>query len=217
MKNNNYLDLAKNLSYLIKIHKLSIDKLAVLLNMPPMTIRRIITGETTDPRISTLQAIANYFNISLDVLLSNPEQSLLLENNFNQYNVPVIYWKDIIEYINSNFETSTIKKIQQVTMPKHENYSNLFAIESKPYMNYIYPQGTIFVITTEITPIDGDMILVKFIETNEISLRKLQIDPPELYFHQISNNKDIIKYNQNNHSIIGIVVLTLLYNHHNII
>jgi transcriptional regulator with XRE-family HTH domain len=211
-------NLGNNLANLLKIHKLSIDKLANLLNIPSMTVRRLVSGETIDPRISTLQLIANYFNVSLDALMSNSEQALLTANEFNQFNVPVISWDIVEKFTKFEINAEAITRRQLITLHKDEILENksLFAIESKPSMYLIYPQGTIFIIAPAVKPIDGDLVLVKFIKEDAMSLKKLQIDPPESYLHQITqltSNNDAIKYSNKNHSIFGVVILTLLYNH----
>lgn len=61
-------DLSHNLSLLMKGSNVSESDLARALNLPYNTIHRLISGYTTDPRISTLKSIAIYFNVSLDDL-----------------------------------------------------------------------------------------------------------------------------------------------------
>jgi transcriptional regulator with XRE-family HTH domain len=68
--------LAENLGALLKSHHLNPNQLAQVLGIPMMTIRRLLLGETTDPRISTLKLIADYFKVSIDFLIEGDEQSI---------------------------------------------------------------------------------------------------------------------------------------------
>lgn len=63
--------IAKNLSELLKKHCLKTNQLAHHLGLPTMTIRRLLSGETGDPRISTLKCIADYFDVAVDVLIAD--------------------------------------------------------------------------------------------------------------------------------------------------
>ena len=61
--------IASNLEHLIKLRKTTDNKVAQDLNIPPITIKRLLSGETNDPRISTLKSISDYFNVSIDTLI----------------------------------------------------------------------------------------------------------------------------------------------------
>lgn len=63
-------DLSNNLSLLMKENNVSESDLARALSLPYNTIHRLISGHTTDPRVSTLKSIAAYFNVSLDCLFN---------------------------------------------------------------------------------------------------------------------------------------------------
>lgn len=64
-------NLSKNLSLLLKKYNVSEGTLARELSLPYNTIHRLVSGYTTDPRISTLKLIASYFNVSMDSLLQS--------------------------------------------------------------------------------------------------------------------------------------------------
>jgi transcriptional regulator with XRE-family HTH domain len=58
-----------------------------------MTIRRLLSGETTDPRISTLKLIADYFGVSIDSLIE--KGNLAASSNFGKARplfVPKLNW-----------------------------------------------------------------------------------------------------------------------------
>lgn len=86
-KNITTKNVAENLQLLLFKNKITLAKLAKELSLPEMTIRRLLSGETLDPRLSTLEIISQYFNISLDELVyqSQPkEESNQFENIINK-------------------------------------------------------------------------------------------------------------------------------------
>lgn len=67
------MKIASNLAELLKKRCIKKNQLAHHVGIPVMTIRRLLSGETGDPRISTLKCIADYFEVSVDVLIGNIE------------------------------------------------------------------------------------------------------------------------------------------------
>ena len=88
--------IARNLKALIDGCKVPELEIARALNTSVLTIRRIISGETADPRISTLKAIADYFNVSLDSLLDdNAQRSINAMIKNKPRVIPILSWKEI--------------------------------------------------------------------------------------------------------------------------
>ena len=56
------------------------SELARRVNLPKATINRITSGRTPDPRASTLIAIAEYFNISVDQLMGKKPLGSMIKN-----------------------------------------------------------------------------------------------------------------------------------------
>jgi transcriptional regulator with XRE-family HTH domain len=221
-------NLASNLTKLLVQHKLSIDKLAAAIGIPSMTVRRLVSGQTIDPRISTLRLLATYFNVSMDSLASDtpqnvmveslasdPLQDITIDSDFSQLSVPVISWDLAEKFVDGLVMSNQIIRKQIVAIHRNDalNVKNLFAVESKPSMYSSYPKGTLFIIAPEVKPVDGDVVLIKSKKNDAIMLKKLQIDPPETYLHSIILNDSMIGYNSKLHDVIGVVILTLLYSH----
>ena len=70
--------IARNLSALLQKHHLNANQLANILGIPMMTVRRLISGETEDPRISTLKIIADYFQVSIDFLILEDQEDVII-------------------------------------------------------------------------------------------------------------------------------------------
>ncbi len=213
--NCEFQKIANNLSNLLKARNISINQLADEVGLPMMTIRRLTLGKTIDPRVSTLKLIADYFNITVDSLLVKSNQTLIgTSKKALPFFVPIIPW-EIAEKIKTIKELDLInwKEWQPISLNVEGMIgSNSFALESRPSMYPRFPQETLFVIDPDVTPNDGDIVLVKIKENNEITLRELRIDPPDWLLQPITIGSNTIPYVKNNHKIIGINLLTILYN-----
>lgn len=213
-KSDDPKQLAENLSGLLKNHHLNTNQLAQILNIPMMTIRRLVSGETIDPRISTLKLIADYFKVSVDSLINSDSQAITKTlKKTKSHLVPVLSW-EMAEKINilRDLDLSKWKEWQTISLSDQSVLSNnAFALESRPSMYPRFPQGTIFIIDPDVTPIDGDMVLVKLRKNNELTLRELTIDPPEWTLYSISGSNGL-QYSEQEHQIVGVNVLTMLYN-----
>lgn len=206
--------IADNLSGLLKTNNLTSNQLANLLGIPPMTVRRLLSGETEDPRISTLKIISDYFGVSVDVLVGDKSQNLLMPSKkVAAYLVPKLSW-NILSTINriNEINFNTLNEWQSITLNEQDTISkSTFALESKPSMYPRFPNGSIFIIDPEIIPADGDIVLVKIKINNNVTLRELVIDPPVWQLLALTTNSKPIDFHEDEHEIVGVNVLTLLY------
>ena len=207
-------NLSRNLASLMKRNQVTESDLARALDLPYNTVKRLISGFTTDPRISTLSLITQYFNVSMDALLggNDPTKVSVRSNDKAPRSVPILSWEDIS---NSDFleilDFKNWESWQPIALASTDNLSDTaYALESRPSMQSRFPIGTIFVIDPEEKPIDGDLILIRFKENDSVSLRDLIIDSPHWQLLSIAQNTPSINYDVKTHEIIGIVVLTIL-------
>lgn len=204
--------IAINLAQLMKLRKTNENKVAQELNIPVMTIRRLLSGETTDPRISTLKVIAEYFNVSVDTLISvDPTNDYTFQNQTKPVFVPKYAWDNIKDINKINLQQW--KDWVPVVMENHKHANNrYFALESKPSMTPRFQPGTIFILDPDLLPSDGDLVLVNIFKQNASTLRELFIDPPESQLYPVSQGSQALTYSKEEHKIIAVVFLTLFYN-----
>jgi transcriptional regulator with XRE-family HTH domain len=205
--------LSNNLYILLKQHNLNISQISQLLDIPVMTIRRLLSGETEDPRISTLKLIADYFHVSIDFLIGEDSKLFLLaEKKVKSYLIPKISWDSLTTIHHKDlFKLST--EWESISLNNEEAISTkAFALESKPSMHPRFPRGTAFIIDPEPTAKDGDIVLIKFKENDDYAMKELIIDPPEWRLASLVSNSHTIHFQQDIHAIVGVVILTLLYN-----
>jgi transcriptional regulator with XRE-family HTH domain len=206
--------IADNLSGLLEINNLNSNQLANLLGIPMMTVRRLLSGETEDPRISTLKIISDYFGVSVDVLVGNNSQNLLMPSKkVASYLVPKISWDSLSTSKNiREIDFKTLTEWQSISLNEQDTISkSTFALESKPSMYPRFPNGSIFIIDPEVMPADGDIVLVKIKLNNNVTLRELVIDPPVWQLLALTANSKPIDFQESEHEIVGVNILTLLY------
>lgn len=205
--------LAENLRVVLNARGMSENELAQALSLPVMTVRRIVSGETMDPRISTLKLIADHLDVSIDALLGHTANNALFITKNLPHFIPIVDWKsaeNIASFHKMDF--SKWKEWQPIILNNHSLSKNAFALESKPSMQPRFPMGTLFVIDPNEVPVDGDFTLIKMKKNGDLSLRELIIDSPRWQLQPVITGSEIIFYDKTLHQMIGIVVMSLLFN-----
>lgn len=203
--------LSENLLRLLKLHNTNESELASRLNITYNTIHRLVAGTTTDPKLSTLQQIAEHFDISLDTLLSNSRLNPRATTD-TPHLIPVLSWENIqtLNFFNTfNSETWT-KWIPVVTTEKNMINGACYALESTRSMQPRFPIGTTFIVKPLEPPVDGDIVLVRFAGDQSVSLRELMIDSPEWQLHPTIPGSKSLVLERGKVDIIGVVILTLI-------
>lgn len=63
------MDISKQLNFLIQQNAIPLNQLAEQCGVNAPTLLRLKTGELSDPKISVVNKIATYFNISIEQLI----------------------------------------------------------------------------------------------------------------------------------------------------
>lgn len=197
--------IASKLKLLMKQHNnISATELARQTNIPQPTLHRLLSGETVDPRVSTLNTIASFFSVGVDYFLTNTPPSTHKQSSTH---IPLLNWKDVINYDNIlksiNAHLANISWVQT-----DANVSPMaFALPSKKSISVIFPIGSILVIDPSIEPSDGDMVLIIDTTTQEPTLRELIIDGPQKMLYALDKNLAPIQI-KNQTLIIGVLAQT---------
>lgn len=206
--------LSRNLRTLLQEKNITELEIANAINMPVMTVRRIVSGETCDPRISTLKLLANYFQVSVDTLIQEEittNRCAYQAKTVSQL-IPILEWRQLSE--SSSLKEISFDQCENWQAIATNDFNTLskdtFALESRHSMQPRYPVGTLFIIEPHEIPIDGDIVLIKINDTKQLSLRELIIDAPKWQLQPTVLGSEILFYDKTSIKIIGVVVLTLL-------
>ncbi len=206
--------LVNNIKRLMMAKGLNEAKLAKRTNIPQPTLHKILSGKTEDPRVSTLKLLAEFFNVSLDAIIYTPphEQFNLSSSGTKKQtkHIPILSWQQCTDATNflttltsnnwEHWETATVSTEQAI------------AIVSKACMEPYFTKGTILLVDLTDKPIDGDLVIVHYADTDEATLRQLSLDGPikrlkALNSEQVDTLDDSIK-------IVGTVTQSK-FNYHN--
>lgn len=209
------MSLANNLTLLIKNKQMTESELAVALDLPSMTIRRLASGETLDPHISTLKKIADYFDISIDSLITNNNLNSphAMRKSNTSILVPVLDWANASKISATHeLDLSNWETWQPIVMGKQVALSEkAFALEGKPSIGPRFSPDTLFVIDPLANPVDGDLVLIKMKNDESLSIREISIDPPKWQLKPTVPGSETLYYSSAEHEIVGTVLLTMLY------
>lgn len=202
--------IAENIKKLMDTRNLSELHLARDLGLSVMTIRRVISGETGDPRISTLSLIADYFKVSVDFLRQSCSMPFAIMKYNKPFFLPIFDWSNLTK--KNQLDLSLWKKWYPIVNTETLNLStNSFALESKPSLSPKFPKGSLLIINPDESMVDGDILLIKFANTENFSLRELIIDPPKMILKPVISESEVLFYNEQDHNIVGVLVLTILH------
>lgn len=171
-------------------------------HIPQPTLHKILTGKTEDPRFSTLQQLASFFQLTVDEIANGITGSF--ESKETRINsIPIISWRDCVE----NFAfTKTLSIASWKNWISVENApEGAFGIESTASAEPRFPRGTILIVAPNIYPKDGDLVIVKYKKAEEATLRELSIDGPNKFLISINPAFNKENYDETK-KIVGVVI-----------
>lgn len=180
--------------------------LARKVDMPQPTIHRLVTGKSSRPYKSSLEPIADYFQVTVDQLLGIEEldetnDKALAKQNIN--NLPLIPWDAL-----SNLESGK-KSAKQSVIASHRLSQNAFAtIMPNSSMEPLFNQGATLIFDPNIQPTDRCYALAKVGDNKTVIFRQLLIDADYQYLKPL--NPDLNQFQMrllgDNDKILGCLV-----------
>ncbi|MCL9782145.1 helix-turn-helix domain-containing protein [Vibrio sp. S4M6] len=171
-----------NIRRLMQNNDVSEAKLSRYTGIPQSTLHKLLTGETLDPRISTLQSLASHFHVTVDELIDKKEKV-----QPKTQAIPIISWSDSIHNLSMLWKNISVESYERWVVVEPTSELS-FALLSKPSMEPRFPKETVFIVNPEVEAIDGDIIVVHYPDTQEATLRVLSIDGPNRLLLPINTN-----------------------------
>jgi transcriptional regulator with XRE-family HTH domain len=175
-----YPTISSVLSYLIREAGISESELANQINIRRATINRIRSGKITDPKSSTLTAIAKYFNVSVDQLLGYTPLIKTNHRSHSSIQVPVLKWEDMhAPALSSAIKANDYTTFEiEINREPDVNSNSLVAVKvnSCEAMWPYFGEESIIIVDYSIQPKNKNFVLAYISETNEVILRQILID-----------------------------------------
>jgi transcriptional regulator with XRE-family HTH domain len=199
---SNNLLLAQTLNDLIsKDGNLTPGGLARKLGIPTNKITRIINGDVTDPKASTLLQIANCFGITINQLLG-------LEPIIRQGEYGDLTASQILPVFNLNNMNDKKTPKEWYRWVENDLEGNYYAIcVDTDLYDPSFPQNSLVIINPDLTPEDRSFVVIKKKNNaSHCSIRKYVIDGNEAYLYPINPNLSVEIYDESLYTVAGVIL-----------
>lgn len=202
LNESSQLLLAQTLNELIeRDEKLTPAALARKLGIPTNKITRILNGDVTDPKASTLLQIANYFDISIEQLLGLEPIVRLGESDQQESTRPL----PVYEFSKAN-QSSAPKEWYRWAENDVDGEYYALAIDTDLY-EPTFPKNSILIINPDIEPDDRSYILIKKKDNpSHCSIKKYVLEGKQIYLYPINPKLPVDVYDVNLYTIAGVIL-----------
>lgn len=182
---------AKNLDYLMAKHRLNPTSLASATHQNQPTLHRIMTGESPDPRASTLQPYATYFGVTVNQLRTVDLES---GNDINvsvvpqmHSRIPLISWLQAGDWYNVQLE-----KIDKWRLTYQSHSNDTFALQVKGLSMYnpgsreSFHEGDIILVDVKREVKNGSLVIALLENVDEPTFKKLYMEDGRYYLRPLN-------------------------------
>lgn len=182
--------------------------------VPASTISRMRINSNANPTASTLRPISKFFSISISQLLGDeplPKDRLPGTHNPTYYTsarMPVIEWDWIMSWIDTHGEDIKEKLRIWISTEKEVSENAFALIIPTDSFGFAFRKGSTIIIDPSQPPRDGDLILVKTKNEENILLKQFLLDGSEKYMRSVNPEIKSVTSLSEIHKIIGVVIET---------
>lgn len=178
--------LSGNLQYLMKMHgNLSVSELARRTKIPQPTLHHILNKATKNPRKEALQALANFFAISVAQLVGTlPLQPIIpdsIKNSLKIMSVPILDWNLIKDRIQGD---STLPTTSEIIISSNASHNSFAVTMPDSSMEPMFPEQSILIFDPAKQSKDRDFVIVYSPDTNSYTFNRLFIEDDEYFIKQ---------------------------------
>lgn len=202
--------LSCNLEQLMRIHgNLSVSDLARLTGIPQPTLHHILVGSTKNPRKKSLEALADFFSVSIPQLsgetpLPNAIPEAIKED-LHISTIPIIQW-DMLK----NWPIARVNNLclKEVLLDKSVADNSFALVTQDSSMEPSFPQNAILIFDAGKHPKDRDFVIAHVRQNDTIFFNRLFVDNNENYIKQNieDGNAKLIKLNNAIDRILGTLI-----------
>lgn len=204
------MKLSENLKLLVERHNLNTMELARRTGIGQPVIYRIISGETEDPKISTIATLSDYFDVSIDELIGKKIKGSENTKEISQSGIPLITWKQAFEWPNiSKTQLKNISLINSSVAP----HKGLFAVQlMDDSMAPLFCSDAILIIDANKKAKSCSYVVAKIKEQKEVIFRQLIIDGDIRYLKPLNQNMEKYKIKLVNEKIqiVGVLLQAII-------
>jgi len=189
--------IGENLQRLLKLHgDLSLSDLARETQIPQPTLHHIIEGKTKKPRRQALEALADFFSISIPQLTGaiplSPTIPDAIKDTLKISTVPLIDWNSAKDWSRDKNENA---KFEEVILDKQVD-KNAFALQLQDSsMEPLFQEKSILIFDPSKKANERDFVLVYLSKSDTVQFNRLFVDGKNFYIKQErkDGNAELIK------------------------
>lgn len=183
--------LSENIEYLVSSQKVDLKTLSQKSGISITNLNNI-RRNVANPTLETLEALANYFGLSVSDLI---EKDLSENQNTTQYKLVTMPLLELDEL--EAFTEGRWRKKQSVAISVQSNLQNMARIAVKLNNNAFspfYEKDTLFILNLEITPQDGDLVAIK-VHESPFMIRKILFvgNKINIYYPTLLDNNPMLE------------------------
>lgn len=177
------MSLSNKLRELLFERNITPTELAKNAGLPIPTVHRMVTGKTQHPNEKALEAVSQFFGISVVELVhaeNNAEIKIPVNSDFKK--IPVLSWEQLTPTIENRVSESDIV-VKYVS-------GKAFALIMQDYsMKPFVEKGSLLIFDPELQPDDRSYCLVKLADPDVYVLRQVLIDLDKIFIKSL--NKEL--------------------------
>lgn len=193
--------LGENLEHLLISRKMDVTQLASEVGLSTANIHNIRRG-VANPTLETINALANYFGLSIADLLESKLANQKDQEEYALVKLPLLVLDELEGFIKRQWNGKNIA----ISVPIHAKEMKRVAVTlNNNSFSPLYEKDTLFIVNFEIPQQDGDMVILR-IDNSPFMIRKvfflgeqIRIDSP------IFSNSQTMVEDQNKAEIIGVI------------
>ncbi len=204
------------LSRLLFAKKMRATELAREIDVPQPTLHRITTGKSPRPHKSTLEPIADYFDISIDQLTGRkplPESVWgdaipAMPRKVEAIEIPFIQWEALLDL------EGAIENPPETIFGSSQLGGNCFAVRmNDSSMEPVFEQGCVLICNRDKKPTDRLYVLVRYANSEVITFRQLVDTGEHRFLKPLSADLSTfpLRLLEDEDTILGTLVETRLY------
>lgn len=190
-------NLSKNLNLLMSKRRVTTNMLARQTGIPASTIKKMRARASTNPTIATLVPIANFFSVSLEILVhGNPTYKPVDEVGV----LPVISWEDAIKWPITHYNSMASCIASEDTFGQ-----NAFALRVETQDWTTFSMGSLLLIDPSVQPDHGDFVVIYKTDQLKPTLKQLYLEDESVWLKSVAITNNIIRLTSE-YRILGVVV-----------
>ena len=192
-----YLKLSATLKKLLFDKNMKPMDLARELDLPQPTIHRLVTGKSTRPYKSSLEPIAQYFDISVDQLIG--EEPLLASWQPDEPTsqelqtwvikpIPIIPWSSLDQLTEARAHAK-----KQLAITGKISDAGFAVMMNDHSMEPLFTKSSFLIFDPMKKPVDRSYVLVKLTNKDQFIVRQLLTDVDEKYLKPLNPDNSVYK------------------------